>query len=342
MLEPPNMTLDPYGTAPLYPQPLLGPRDGYAAIKQIDGLGGEWSFDIFRYRALNFHEAALQPALYIPASSFDRMGLEAIARRNAEAYGATELELGHMSATFDVFPSFFDSKDGRVAMPSFRESPVGYHTVKIVGVEDKNTLIFQHGWSGWAKGDGIGYISRKYLDKYGRGLWAARRWNTGPMADSVQRILEGAPDTLILWRQDRPHGQQRARRADSWLRWRKTWDLESEQDAEVLTLEIDRRSAPPVRVAVAIMVNYKNSKTSSLSDLFVWPPYRRHGFGRELEAFARRRAKAAGSIGFEAYVWDADSVKPHPPAITFLQSLHYSVEQFTDNQFRALGSRAVE
>jgi hypothetical protein len=39
----------------MYPQSYNHPRDIWAAAKQIDGLRGEWTYQVFNHRALNLH-----------------------------------------------------------------------------------------------------------------------------------------------------------------------------------------------------------------------------------------------------------------------------------------------
>lgn len=71
MSAPQQMTLSPWDEPPLEPLPLLHPRDIWAAAKQIDGLGGEWSYLCFSYRALNFHLYRVAPLWFEPLRGFD-------------------------------------------------------------------------------------------------------------------------------------------------------------------------------------------------------------------------------------------------------------------------------
>lgn len=99
MSTPPKMNLSPWDAPPLEPLPLLHPRDIWAAAKQIDGLGGEWSYMCFNYRALNFHLYRTAPLWFEPLRGFDELYQEAYFRALADQLGVPAIYTGNISAT---------------------------------------------------------------------------------------------------------------------------------------------------------------------------------------------------------------------------------------------------
>src|SRR5260370_41052612 len=98
--EPPAPTLDPWGHPPMGPLALRHPRDMWAAAKQIDGLGGEWTYQVFLHRAMNFHMTGVPPHWSEPLSSFDALWQEVWFKGWAQSAGVPIGEIGSATATF--------------------------------------------------------------------------------------------------------------------------------------------------------------------------------------------------------------------------------------------------
>jgi GNAT superfamily N-acetyltransferase len=322
---------------------LTSPTDLWACGKQIDGLGGEWSYDIFIYRALNFHQQS-SLVFYEPIGDYERLALETLASSRALAAGVPLGEEGGQCVAMRIFPSFFDSQEGEVSLPSEGEDPIGCHSVEIVGLQDERTLVFRHDWSGWANGDGIGFVSRQYVEEYATAIWTSKLWNRGPLESTAQRLLQGPEDVQLvrLWRQWRPHGSEDADQLGVRLHWYRTWSLASECPAEALSITIKAGHAH-LRIGTAVLLHDHGveSRDSMIVDLFVWPPYRGRGYGRALESFAARRAEAAGSTNMTACVWDADVVLSERMSVGFLEALGYKIQTFTGRQLFAEGRRPL-
>ena len=340
MTRPPHHTYKPWDSAPRSPVPILVPGDLWALGKQIDELGGDWTFNLIPPRTGNFHLKKLPVEFYEPLGSFDRLSLEALLYSRALSFGVDEYDVGTIIMDFVAYPSLFNPIDGFVATPSENEQSIGRHAAKVIGVSDEETLIVRHAWSGWTP-DHTAKMSRTFFEKYACGSLLARRWDRGPTATSVRSLLETASreEFQRLWSQKRRapaiSGVQTTF-GRMQLTAYETWSLSEELPAEVLTLT-DYSGA---RVGVAILVH--DEETTSFVDLFIWPPYRRSGLGASLEFFAEERAVANGNQELLAYIWEADSVFGFDRASSFLESLQFEVEASSGTEFVATGTRTIE
>lgn len=330
---------DPSAPPPLRPFSGELSRNLWALAKQIDGLGGEWTYNVFVARVVNFHQPHLPPTFYEPISTFDRLALEALMFQKSAEY-CDPGEEGVLNLAIDVFPSFFDVVDGVVPIPEANEEPIGRHTVNIIGVRDLETLYFRHGWSTWGAGDGLGQISRGYIEAYAREMWLMRRCDWGPTADTAGRLLRTSQSERFatLWRRQMKPEVIRDSVTNIALRSYECWSLADEAPAEMIILHSSRSR----RVAFAILVHHPEAKISSVSDLFVWPPYRRRGLGTILDRVVTDQAKRRGSKSVETYVWDADVVTSPERPEGFLMSQGYEIERFDGSQATMLGRKSIQ
>jgi GNAT superfamily N-acetyltransferase len=330
------MNLYPWDAPPMRPQRLVHPRDIWAAAKQIDGLGGEWTYQVFNHRALNFHLPTLPPHWAEPLSSFDSLYQEVWFQGFAVDAGVPLEYAGSATASFQVFRSVFSASSNEWPMPENGERIIGQHSVPIVGIADQDTLLFQHGWSDWPKDHAIGRLTRNYIESYGTELWVNRPVGCGPRAVTVEELVAttGTSDFARIWRSSGRRGIEDIGR-DLQVRWWEAFSLEVGYPAEVLCLTAERY----LRVAVAYVI-YEPTVTAII-DLFVWPGYRRCGYATLLEAIITRRARMNGSEQLSIIVLDADVVNGRTAAVSFLESCGYEITEYTDHQVQIYGVRHV-
>jgi GNAT superfamily N-acetyltransferase len=330
------MPLNPWDAPPRQPQRYSHPRDAWAAAKQIDGLGGEWTYQVFNHRALNFHLTAVPPHWAEPLSSFDSFCQEVWLRGHALGAGVRLQNVGSTTVAFKVFPSVFSATSDKWPMPEEDERSIGCHAVSIVGIEDEDTLLFQHGWPEWPKDHALGRLTREYVDNHAIELWVIRPANYGPQASTVDRLAQaaGKPEFKSLWASPGLRGVQDVG-PDLQLRWWETYSLEEQCPGEVLCLVFQKR----LRVATA-MVTYCPGE-ATIFDLFVWPGYRRGGYGSLLESSVADRARLRGADKLNSAVLNADMVKGGVAAMGFLESRGYSLTEYSDRQLQIFGSRPV-
>ena len=187
-------------------------------------------------------------------------------------------------------------------------------------------------WKGWSIRNSIAYVTREYFEKHAREGLISRDVAGGPLPTTIRSLLETEDpgEFRRLWRLGRNRGTVTNIRNDSELRlhWYVSWSVQDECPAEVLVLQRGR-----IRVGVAILVHRPQQRLGELSDLFVWPPYRRLGYGTTLEQFAAERALLAGATQLAAYVWNADVALEEERALTFVNSCGYTeIERLTNAQ----------
>ena len=333
--------LDPSHPPPW--QPLGAFRDIWPLTKQIDELGGEWSFPIFIPRTANFHLIREPISFYEPIESFDRLGLEALLIQKAYAFDLGSA-IGSAGVSLTVFPSIFDAVDGVLPLPEQDEPPIGQHYMGVVGVKDRDTLVIRNSWLGWTS-DGLGYMSREYFEHHAAEGLVLRRWDYGPSEDTAEPLLSTTDQDEFKrqWRRRRKFGSSSSGAPNPRVKrkWYGCWSLEAEAPAEVLLVEFDKR----IRVGVAVITHYQSDEgpsISALSDLFIWPNYRRVGYGLLLECFAAERSVVAGSSRMAIHVWNADTVKGKDRAIGFLRAAGYSeIEESSETQYVLYAERSI-
>src|SRR5947209_1711820 len=99
----PRPRIDPSGPAPEAPMLRASADHLWPLAKQIDELGGEWTFQIFTYRVINFHFPQLPALFYEPIPSFDRLALEAFMHQRAREF-IPDKDCGGIMVAMDVFP----------------------------------------------------------------------------------------------------------------------------------------------------------------------------------------------------------------------------------------------
>jgi GNAT superfamily N-acetyltransferase len=343
------MRLSPWSDPPLNPVTERSERDLWALSKQIDGLGGEWGFDVFVRRAWNFNFSPLW--LYEPLRNFNDAWLSVWMRQKAARMGVESEAVGGTSVSFRYWASMLNSEDGVVPMPSTGDRYMGVHSVQLIGAPTRNELAFFTAWSGWAKGDGIGVLSREYLDGHATSYIADRPWNVGPLGETTDRLFrtKSSSEFRDLWSRARPCLQIRMKGSLK-LEIYEGWSYGYACPAHLYIIFLNRPRRSAVRVA-SCLVHHRYGKynratrpfTSEIVDLFVWPPYRRQHYGRVLEKMVSQRARTRGADLIKIAVWQADCAKPESQerAIGFLQNRKYVIEAVEGRQRAFEGTRAL-
>lgn len=314
------------------------PGDAWAFSKQIDELGGEWGYGLFVTRALNFHTALVLPVeFYEPTQDFERAALDAHLIGKARNDQLQEEEIGNLNVVYEVFPSVFDPIDGRIPLPDQTERSIGRHSARVLDGADEGLLI-AYGWSGWTPTN-TALLTREYCERYLRGGLLSRRWDRGPLAHTARDLFasDDPAEFRALWRTPGNRGFEFRNLPNDRVKllWFETWGLQTEEPADVLVLEVGRH----IRAGVAIVIH--GSPTSSITDLFVWPPYRRKGYGTILEGLAAERARERGNHDLEIYLWEPDAIRGNYRARAFITRNGYEVVDSSDTEFVARGIRIL-
>lgn len=332
------MSLSPWADPPRAPVAQGSPLDLWALSKQIDGLGGEWGFDIFTRRAWNFHFA---PAwLYEPLRGFDDAWLSVWMRQRAASMGVPPELIGGTSISFKYWASMLNSEDGTVPMPSEEDRYMGQHSVQVIGIPSRDQLAFVTGWSGWAKGDGIGLLTREYVDAHATALMADRAWDAGPLGETTERLFktQSADEFQELW--TRPRTRELIRlKGPHHLEVLNGWSYTYARAAQLYTVLLTTANGAQIRVASAVVHHLHGrhqrpspTPTSQIVDFFVWPTYRRQHYGRMLEHLITNALRRIGTTKVTCAVWDADCVTPvgRDRALQFCRDRKYDVSAVDD------------
>ena len=161
----------------------------------------------------------------------------------------------------------------------------------LVGWEDYGeVVVFRNSWgAGW--GDrGYGRMDRQYLDAYMYDAWLNRNARFGLTRhtyDKYHAATTPAQRRAVLL-QDNPRWRGRIRYAgmNYQLIIYETLSINDERPAEIIEL----RNRHGVRVGWCETF-YGTGRCGIIKELFVWPPYRRRGYGTIIEAAAVIRAQ---------------------------------------------------
>ena len=313
------------------------PGDFWAWCKQIDELGGEWTFSLFVPRAMNFHFSYLPVDYYEPLGEFRDVLREARLADLAQNSGLSVNDIGGLVVDFDAFPSLFNPVDGTIPMPESDEQSIGRHAARIMSALDDETLLLIHAWEGWTPDQQV-KMKRAYFEKYSRGVLLTRRWDRGPLPNTLANLLEDQDPKAFrnLWCTPRcsltmPKFKIGNRKFV--LKAFPTMSTHRQSLAEVLTLELRNKA----RIGVAIVIHERGR--SILTELFIWPAYRGLNLGIVLEKFAVERVKAIGNKCVDAIVSEADLMNGRERAGNFLRSRGYEIKSSSSKKFSLVASK---
>lgn len=294
----------------------------WVGAKQIDGLPGEWTFPIFVQRVISFHLEL--PILYEPISSLDALGLEVLLHRRVDVWGQGLEKYQHIDAVIEVFPSIFDVEDGRVPMPGPDERCIGTHCMGIIGIDADETLVARSSWGDWSCRSPIAFISNEYARAFLREGMVARLAPYGPLESTARQLLKTTdPEEFRrLWRCPDREASVRYQTGGVVVRTTENWSLQTETRVDLVELILRGQ-----KIAWAVMAWTADKGHAEISEFFVWPTYRRRGYGTRLHRIIERYAKAHSMTSFSAYVWNADVCTTDRAPLAFLESLDYEIGQ---------------
>jgi GNAT superfamily N-acetyltransferase len=284
----------------------------YRACKAIDGYPEvEGTYNLMALRVMTFHLLSYRQTFYEPLSTYDELRELALMNELLLNGHAPFWALNKLTVCFRVFESIYKAPQGRVPLPANGEAEKGVHAVAIMGrFEDAGEVLrFANSWgTGW--GDkGYGWLSREYLERYMVDAWVRRSARVGPSAFVHQKLTEtdSAEDFAKVWMMQNPRWRQRFRYAGHGHVYCLYGTLSiSGNPVEVMEV----RNGYGLRLGWAHLhhVAVQRPRTSVLTELFVWPSFRREGYGTLLEALACQRAKAWRSTNIKVFFHDVDAL----------------------------------
>ncbi len=287
------------------------PRSLYQLTKLIDGYPGEGSWLLSASRAQVFFGLVRRQFFYEPLRTFDEL-LTATqwAGRLHELYVPGH-NIDHIAISFHMYDSAYKAPQGVLQMPSASDPYRGGHAVAVVGWDDDGeSLVIRNSWGrGWGD-SGYGTISRAYLDRYLIDGWLMRDARFGLTRQKWH--LVGADDSAFRRAHllENPRWRYPVRYAGQRYTLVNYESLSVSQGCPVDIIELRNRNGFRVGWAVLSHVAATTSQAPStlVTDFYVWPPFRRRGYGTILEAAAVTRAAAWGSAELRAPLYEPDSL----------------------------------
>jgi GNAT superfamily N-acetyltransferase len=256
------------------------------------------TFPIGGLRAARFLTQFHGIPLYEPIHSYDAMIrvfnlTESLRRQHAPEWSWPEI-----SVSFKTFDSIFTAPLGRVPVPGPDEAGRGDHAVVLTGrlSDSAHSFQFRNSWGPEWGEEGFGYLSREYLDKYLREAWITHETTVGHTPWTYPKLILANNDlerTSIWMRPNNPTRNRRSRAGrDYWLVVNVTFSLADQCPTEV----IEVRARDGLLVGWAHLAHSEGQPRSSiLKEFFVWPPFRRQGFGTSLHMAAVESARLWGA-----------------------------------------------
>jgi GNAT superfamily N-acetyltransferase len=285
------------------------PRKAHEWMKLIDGDPRPGTSLIMGRRVRTFCDLHTRQVFYEPLSGQDSI-VRVLAQmwRIGEGAWVGSDKRDWVQIAFDIFESAYTAPHGRLDLPRAGEQPVGVHAVAVVGYENSGeTLLFRNSWgAGW--GDrGLGSVSRNYLQQHLRDAFLSRnaRYAFTRFDLAAASAARTARETASVWLRENPR----------WTRWimhqgrrRRLFLYETisvEDQVPVTVLEL--RTGEGFRLGWAMLFHERDGG-SVLKELFVWPHFRRQGYGTVIEREAVAVACRWHSAKMQVYLHSADAI----------------------------------
>jgi GNAT superfamily N-acetyltransferase len=262
-------------------------------------------------RVLKFANIRERMTFYEPLSTYDHLQT-AVFMNALLAEGYTPRWAWNRPViSFQMFQSIYDAPEGKVPIPKVGEAAKGVHAVAVDGGYSNSgeTLRFMNSWGvGW--GDkGYGSLSRKYLERYLVDAWLGRNVRVGLSRFTFRQLVRAtnAKEFARVWMVQNPRERARFRI------YGRSYRLHLYETLSILGSPveiIELRTGQGIRLGWAHLhhVGEYQPRTSILKELFVWPPFRRRGYGAILEGLACQRATQWRSSRIVLYFHDADAL----------------------------------
>ncbi len=303
-----------WGDPPLVPRGKMDRRTGWLSVKEIDGLPGEWSYNIACQRSSRFHYQNMFYVYYEPLWITDQF-VECIwlAYNLSTAFGQP---LSGVEVAFLAYESIYDAPLGRIPMPGSDEDCVGSHNVRLIGGDHiAQTFDFVNSWGPEWGNNGHGQLTLEYLEEYGWDAWLGWDVHHGPPSATIPEIFQLLHDSdpvpsyelKRLWTKRVPQGRDTAvgPQGEYDIRWFKHASLTGRCDVNVVEARLGS-------VLVGWCMGLERQRRESgehvlqLFELFVWPPYRGKGVARSLIDALLRFASFWNASTLEVVVHNVD------------------------------------
>lgn len=287
------------------------PDEIFALSKQIDGAPKAYgTFPLAGARAACFLNQRQRQPFYEPLSNSKQI-LEVLVSNYLLMEGhVPEWSLPHISVAIEVFDSIFTAPRGRVPLPEAGEARRGEHQVSLTGHWENGGewLQFQNWWGPDWGDQGLGYLSHDYLNRHMVEAWLVRDASVGPSPMIYQRLVNARSETerSMIWLLPNRRWRRRGHRAGYGYELVVYETLSVAEECRVQVIQV--RTGYGIRVGWAHLFYLGGDpRTCLLKELFIWPPFRRQGYGTILESVATENARAWGARRLQVLLHEMDA-----------------------------------
>jgi hypothetical protein len=213
----------------------------------------------------------------------------------------------------EIFDSAYTAIRGNITDPKPGERSRGLHAVAVEQFDEiTQTFRFWNNWGpGWGE-RGYGTMSLRYAREFYHEAFVLRHARWGPTKRKLPRLAAATDTREIrrLWSVENPRlvgplpgpGERNSR----WVRYE---TVSLVMDVPVTCYEI--RTGYGLRMGWAFFRHIQHpTPLTEVTELYVWPPFRRMGLGTWLEATGVAEARASGSAEIHLILNEADSSLP--------------------------------
>lgn len=294
-----------------YSRRMGDPHEIYYMCKEIDGYPGDGTSIMIAARVYKFHMVFDRQFFYEPISTFDKL-LEITWMKNLlNDQHVPRKYLDGIQVSFDIFESAYTAPLGRLSLPHTNEVSKGNHAVALTGGYENSgeSLQFINSWGRKWGDNGYGFVSREYLERYMNEAWLCRRARFGPSKSKIARLTKRLDDKEFahFWMLENPRWRKKFRyhgHGHQLVNY-ETWSTSEECCVDII--EIRNGNGFPLGWTYVFHLGKEQRGISRIKELFVWPFYRRQGYGSILESQACERALMMHSkkIQLLFHDWDA-------------------------------------
>jgi len=290
----------------------LSPTQIYRLAKTIDGYPGEGTFSLAVLRAISHFARYIRQPFYEPLSSYDEL-LEVTQMKWRLREANVPLQYHYsLEIAVQLFESVYDAPHGAIQMPQDSEREQGEHALsEFLGWDDNGErLYFANTWGEEWGDNGRGSISRAYIDRYMTDAWVSRVACVGPTRFTWERIATADTNEAFgkAWLIPNPARVTRFRHRGfgHCLLHYETISVHTRRYVSVIEIQ----NGNGLRIAWAFLFHTREADgrpTSILKEFYVWPDFRRRGYGSILEEVAVDVATQLRSAALQCYFHHIDA-----------------------------------
>ena len=294
-------------------------RRGFEIIKTIDGQPRVNGTQIlFACRAGYFWGGGYARQMYYESISDPVELARQIAFTEKLRWSGIPIHMldSHLLA-LEWFESSYTAPGGKIVQPRPGEKSIGFHCIAVEGY-DPDTEIFRF-WNSWGPNWGkwgYGTISLEYVRRYYHEAFVTRhaRWGPSPAKATVPERAKDNPKALRrIWIIENPRFKFQVRGRGRKIEITQYYTISPSFGGAVVCLEL--KTGFGLRIGWLFLRHSSAERNySEITELYIWPIYRRMGLGSWLESVAVDEAQIYGSSEIRLLINEADCVIGPPRA----------------------------